>query len=139
MSFDSICIGMKYSGATKWLRIPVKGSSLKDIFKNGNYIQTSISRNTWKGLIAGSSLQVYCNRQGINVKGNGGHMYARIGYIGNNEDNCDTPDSFIALGSTRSIPSSDTYLAKISCGNLGSWLPDNGNKSLSAMGFILVQ
>ena len=140
LSFDSICIGMKYSGTAKWLRIGVNGSSLRDIFHNGNDIQTSISRDKWKSLITGSSLQVNCNRQGFNVKDDDGKMYVRIGYVGNQEDDCRSPDSFIALGgSTSFILCSISHLAKISCGNFASCSPDNGVKSLPAMGFILVQ
>ena len=139
MSFDSICIGMKYSGTTKWLRIPVKGSSLQDIFKNGQYIQTSISRSTWKGLIAGSSLQVNCNRQGFNVKGNDGHMYARIGFVGNNEKDCGNPDSFLGIGVRNYVLCPTSHLADISCGNFASCGSDNGDKSLPAMGYVLVQ
>ena len=114
LSFDSICIGMKYSGTTKWLRINVKGSSLQDIFQTGNYIQTSISRDTWKGLITGSSLQLNCNRQGFNVKDTAGRLCARIGYIGNQENECHSPDSFIALGgSTSFILCSISHLSSV--------------------------
>ena len=139
LSFDSICIGLKYSGTTKWLRINVKGSSLQDIFQTGNYIQTSISRDTWKGLIRGSSLQLNCNHQGFNVKGGDGKMYVRIGYVGNNENSCDSPDSFLGIGTINYVLCSTYHLADISCGNFASCQPDNGDKSLPAMGFILVQ
>ena len=138
LSFDSVCIGMKFAGATKWLLINQNGTSLLDIFKAGTDIATSISRHTWKGLIQGSSLQVHCNRQGFNVKDSSGNIYARIGYIGNQENECITPDSFIALGSRNSVPCGSS-LYKISCGNFASCSPDNGDKSLAAMGFILLQ
>ena len=139
LSFDAVCIGFKYSGTTKWLRINQSGSSLLSIFQNGNYIATSINRETWKSLIAGSSLQQNCNRQGFNVKDANGKLYARIGYIGNQENDCRTPDSFIAIGADSSVLCSIPHLTKISCGNLASCSPDNGDKSLPTMGFILVQ
>ena len=138
LSFHTVCIGMKYEGATNWLLVNKTGSSLQDIFKAGTYVATSINRDVWKGLIRDSSLQVYCNRQGFNVKDQYGNIYARIGYLGNQENECYTPDSFIALGARNSVVCASP-LPKISCGNFASCSPDNGDKSLAAMGFILLQ
>ena len=72
------------------------------------------------------------------MKDNYARIVTRIGYVSNQEDDCNTPDSFIGLGSTNRIPDSTTYLPKISCGNVASWQPDNGNQSLATMGLILV-
>ena len=68
-----------------------------------------------------------------------GNIYARIGYIGNEQYDCRTPDSFIALGSISFGSDHKSNLTSISCGNFASYIPDNGDKSLSTMGFILVQ
>ena len=138
LSFNTVCIGFKYSGSTKWLRINQEGISLLDIFKNGTYIPTSISRDIWKGLIANSSLQRNCNRQGFNVYDDNGKFWARIGYIGNEQYDCSTPDSFIALGS-RGVSECSSHTTKIYCGNLAGCNADNGDKLLPTMGFILVQ
>ena len=138
VSFKSMCIGMTHSGTTKWLRINKGGSSLQDIFKNGTYIATSFNRRTWKSLIQESSLQNNCNREGINVQNSVGKVYVRVGIAANNEGDCESPNSFIGLGMALLSPCSST-LREISCGNYASCEPDNGRKSLPAMGFILIQ
>ena len=68
-----------------------------------------------------------------------GSIYARIGYIGNEQNDCGTPDSFIALGSRSFASDHGANLKNISCGNFASFNPDNGKKSLPAVGFILLQ
>ena len=139
VSFDAVCIRFKYSGFTKWLRINQKGASLLDTFKTGTYIPTSINRGIWKALIAESSLQQNCNRQGFNVYDDKGSIYPRIGYIGNEQYDCRTPDSFIALGSISFGSDHGSNLTSISCWSIASYIPDNGDKSRSTTGFILVQ
>ena len=133
-----MCIGMTYNGTIRWLRINKGGSSLQDMFKNGTYIATSLSRSTWKSLIPGSSLQYNCNREGINLQSSVGRIFTRIGYHANQEDNCETPDSFIGLGIANGVPCL-LSLREISCGNFASCGADNGDISLPAMGFILIQ
>ena len=58
----------------------------------------------------------------------------RIGYVGNNENDCQSCDSRIGFG-TAGLPD-DTN----TCGNVaGSWESDNGSKNIKTMGYILVQ
>ena len=73
------------------------------------------------------------------MKDYNGILIMRIGFIGNEINSCLRPDSFIGLGSTNRIPDFKSDLPKISCGNIASWEPDNGIKSLATMGFILVR
>ena len=139
ISFDSVCVGMKFSNTQNWLRIPLKRDSLLDIFQDGNYISTSLGRSAWKGLIAQASLQPHCNKEGFNVRNNGGKMLTRIGFIANQENECISPDSFIGLGSIGTNLPCGAALSAISCGNFASCSPDNGDKSNAAFGYILVQ
>ena len=137
LAFKEICIRMEHSGKTKWLRLPVASSSLLDLFKSGRYVATRVGRNAWKGLIQGSSLQHNCNREGINVKSNKGRFYARIGIVGNEQNDCDSPDSYIGLGTLRYPFCSQ--LPVISCGNIATCGTDNGDKSLATIGYILIK
>ena len=100
VNISSLCIGMNNSGVTKWLRIDVTASSLHDMFAAGAYIPTELGRTAWKEFASGSYLQDNCNREGINVKRDGNKLRIRIGILGNNEDECRSPDSEIALGGT---------------------------------------
>ena len=137
LAFKEICVGMEQSGKTRWLRLPVASSSLLNLFKSERYVATRAGRNAWKRMIQGSSLQRHCNREGINVKRNDGQLFARIGFIGNQENECNSPDSYIGFGTWRS--SFCSSLPVISCGNIATCSPDNGDKSLPATGYILIK
>ena len=129
--FSDVCIGMKVSSDARWLRIPgINKLSLLSIFIKGNPLYTNMSRSSWKGLIASSSLQLNCNRQGFNVFGQSNSILSRIGYIANQEDDCNTCDSFIGLGSSH---------FRSSCGNVAAVYSDNGNRKTHAMCYVLIR
>lgn len=98
VSVSSLCIGMKKSGVTKWLRIDVTASSLHDMFVTGTYIPTNLGRMAWRELASEGFLQMKCNREGINVRRDENALRIRIGILGNNENDCQSTDSEIALG-----------------------------------------
>ena len=110
-------------------------SSLYSLIADGKYRATSLGRNTWKKLIGSrASLQRNCNKEGFNAVGeNHSHSKARIGYIANQENDCRTCDSRIGFGTGGYHDDSNT------CGNQATHNPDNGNKNIKAMGYILVQ
>jgi hypothetical protein len=68
----------------------------------GGYINSGLGRAAWHGLgnNGAGPLQANCNQEGINVNPAGGDPFARvrIGILGNNEMDCDTPDSYIGIG-----------------------------------------
>ena len=79
-------------------------------------------------------MQTNCNREGFNsVCTQGDNSKARIGILGNEQNNCGTCDSRIGFG-TGGIPN-DTN----TCGNEASFSPDNGDKHIRTMCYILVQ
>ena len=110
-------------------------SSLYSLIADGKYRATSLGRTTWKKLIGSrASLQRNCNKEGFNAVGeNHSHSKARIGYIANQENDCRTCDSRIGFGTGGYHDDSNT------CGNQATHNPDNGNKNIRAMGYILVQ
>jgi hypothetical protein len=54
----------------------------------------------------------------------------RIGILGNNEDACTTPDSFIALGTSRSANAAGNYASSTS---------DNGARETRVFGYVMVR
>ena len=110
-------------------------NSLYSLIADGHYRQTTLGRNKWKSLIGSqASLQVNCNKEGFNVVGGrSDHSKARIGILGNNENDCSSPDSRIGLGTGGMYDDSNT------CGNEASHHGDIGDKHIKAMGYILVQ
>ena len=131
--FNDVCIGMKVLSHFRWLRINgIQKESLVSVFKSGNSLYTNLHRSSWKNLIASSSLQVNCRRQGFNVKDSSNSTLSRIGYVGNDEADCINCDSFIGIGPT------DRF--SISCGNVANGPEaDKGWKKIPAMCYILIQ
>ncbi|XP_028416949.1 uncharacterized protein LOC114541161 [Dendronephthya gigantea] len=140
VSFNEICVAMKYGGQLKALSFLYPSSSLYDLIADGRYKETNIGRLRWKKLIFGSSLQRNCNREGLNVFYGGATVKVRLGIIANQENNCRSPDSSIGLGSNERPYVCGKYLSPYNtAGNVASCSSDNGDKNLKAMGYILVR
>ena len=134
-SFSKICLGMKIGQQMKFTVINKQANSLHSLIADGQYRSTSLGRNTWKKLIGSqASLQYECNKEGFNAAGsNQNFSKARIGFLGNNENDCNSTDSRIGFGTGGKSDDSNT------CGNEATWSPDNGDKHIKAMCYILVQ
>ncbi|XP_020610635.1 uncharacterized protein LOC110049193 [Orbicella faveolata] len=110
-----------------------QANSLHSLIADGQYRNTSLGRNTWKKLIGSqASLQRNCNKEGFNAVCTPFFSKARIGILGNNEKDCHTCDFRIGFGTGRKRHDSNT------CGNKARIKADSGNKSIKAMGYILV-
>ena len=136
-SFKEICVAMQYivhflhSFSFRAFSFPYPASSLYSLIADGRYRPTHLGRNKWKSLISGSSLQRNCNREGFNVY----HSYARVrlGIFSNQENDCNSPDSFFGLGTYHGVHQHNA------AGNVATHSPDNGEKNLKVMGYILVR
>ena len=127
---------MKIGHQIKFMVVNRHANSLYSLIADGRYRATSLGRNTWKTLIGSqASLQSNCNKEGFNIVGASANSKARIGILGNNENDCVTCDSRIGFGTGGYPDDSNT------CGNAATakWSPDNGDKYIKAMGYILVQ
>ena len=125
---------MRIGSHTNFIVIHMEATSLYSLIADGQYRAISLGRDKWKSLIgADASLQLNCNKEGFNSQGYPMHFKARIGIIGNEQSNCESTDSRIGFGTGGSPDKS------ITCGNVASFGPDNGNRYLKAMGYIMVQ
>ena len=126
---------MKISGQLSFIVFNKQANSLYSLIADGTYRATSLGRNEWKKLIgAKGSLQKGCNKEGFNTVGTASdNSKARIGYIANEQNDCDSCDSRIGFGTGGSPHNSNT------CGNAADYSPDNGTRNIKAMGYILVQ
>ena len=134
-SFSKICLGMKINNQINVIVINKEANSLYSLIADGQYRSTSLGRDTWKSLIGSeASLQKNCNKEGFNaVGGKPSNSKARIGIISNQQDDCASCDSRIGFGTGGKHDNSN------SCGNEATRSPDNGDKHIKAMGYILVQ
>lgn len=135
-SFNKICLGMKVGGQMRFVALNKQATSLHSLIADGHYRATSLGRSTWKALIGSeASLQTNCNKEGFNAGGcyGDGCALVRIGIVSNEQNDCDSCDSRIGFGGAGSPDDS------ITCGNGAGSYPDNGDKLIKTMGYILVQ
>ena len=129
---------MKIGGQDRFILVHKAADSLYSLIADGQYRATSVGRLTWKSLIGSrASLQRNCNKEGFNLISTYRLQLskARIGILGNEQNDCKTPDSRIGFGTGGRPADSNT------CGNAanGQWRPDNGANDIKGMGYIFVQ
>lgn len=127
---------MKVGGQTRFVAFNKQANSLHSLIADGHYRATSLGRSAWKALIGSeASLQTNCNKEGFNAGGcyGDGCALVRIGIVSNEQNDCNTCDSRIGFGGAGSPDDS------ITCGNGAESSPDNGDKLIKTMGYILVQ
>ena len=127
--FKKLCLGMKVNDVTKWIKVHYEAILLYDEIANGNFKPTT----------AGSSMQQNCNSEGFNFNDvytvGTGYMKVHIGFVANNEYDCNTPDSCIGFGiSARTY---DGVVQSTSCGNLRYCCEDR--RDTAAYGFVLLK
>eukprot|EP00794_Sanderia_malayensis_P009158 gene9158-10131_t len=126
LSYTKVCIGLRNGGVSKFSETSATETSMLSLMQSGVYKQTYIGRSTWLGLLSGSYLQPYCNREGFN---NRKSKYARIGILGNNENDCNSVDSVMGIGIGSASFDACT-------GNRASY---GVTKKIQSRGFVLVQ
>lgn len=135
--FTKICLGMKTDDQLNFILIDLTADSLYSVIADGRHRSTFLGRNKWKTLIgSAASLQRNCNMEGFNNIASSAATYrskARIGILGNEQNDCGTPDSRIGFGTGGYYDDSNT------CGNEATTGSDNGDKHIKTMGYILVQ
>ena len=125
-----LCVGMRTNKFISWVTINHTASSLLAVFKGG-YQPTNLGRAKWFSLVPNPALQKYCNKEGFNF-GRYKWQIIRLGILGNQEEDCYTPDSFVGFGSS--------FDESISCGNYAGYNNDNGgDRKTKSFGYILVQ
>eukprot|EP00042_Codosiga_hollandica_P024117 m.99466 g.99466 ORF g.99466 m.99466 type:complete len:231 (+) comp51440_c0_seq4:827-1519(+) len=139
MPFTNVRIGFLGSRTNflpSWETFPYPGSaaSLWAVFSSNSYVKiTSVDRNTWKSVVGFGSLQHHCNLVGFNARGNGARV--RVGTIGNNENNCESTDSFIGIGGGGWICHATT---STSAGNVAACGADQGDFVYPAWSYLMV-
>jgi hypothetical protein len=113
VSFTEVRLGMQEGANRRWITAPVAGSSLAALLNAGDYTPTDVT-GAWETLVGAPSLQPFCRREGFNVIADFfGAPRVRIGILGNNEFDCNTPDSLIGFGvdQDHGHPSGNFWLA----------------------------
>jgi cysteine-rich repeat protein len=138
--FSAILVGMQAPIDTeapialKTLTLDIADKSLAGLFAGG-YVATKASRATWLGLLGGSKLQPYCNREGVNNVIMGPRPHLRIGIVANEQEDCLTPDSYLGIGNQGDGCNGQQQIA---VGNLAT-CNEPMNAAIKAFGVIFVR
>jgi hypothetical protein len=130
-------LGSRSNNVISWASFPFSASSLHACIADGVTRLIPLDRNAWKNLVGGGSLQLNCNRSGFNVQSDGAYdTKARLGILGNEQNECNSPDSrigFGAQGTNCGMDNTNSVGNECICGG------DNGEIHYKAYGFIMVR
>ena len=130
----AVRVGVWNGAQWRWLTLPVQAPSLQSLFIDGKTIVTQAGMAAWEALLADGSLQPHCQLEGFNVVTNSTSL--RIGIAGNNENDCDTVDSWIGIGA---LSSACGLTGKPVAGDVACYGGDNGDRAVTAAAAILIR
>ena len=137
LPFQELRVGLKTgNNAAQWLKLPYAAPSLFSVMVDGLYKAWTppAGRPAWLALVPNSGLQQNCNREGFNNSvGNGGPAQVRIGILGNNENDCSSPDSRLGIGGGGNYCGIDPNSA---AGNASACGVD---KNIKSFGYVFVR
>jgi len=98
----------------------------------------SPTRSEWLALTQPSFLQPNCNYGGINVDttaGNASWGRTRVGFLGNENSDCTSPDSYMGLGNNGASCGEPSYTV----GNSAGCVPSGNNGATAAFAYLYVR
>ncbi len=131
--FTEVRVGL-VDGSLRWITLPVAADSLYDVIHTGEYYFVDVSRETWSTLVVNPALQPNCNHRGFNAPGNLNHSRVRIGITANQENDCNSCDSYIGIGGHGQ--GCGTTDAGISAGN---WMTCEASVKNMLFGYVMVR
>jgi len=145
VAFTSVRMGLTEAGVTRWLVLPLTSPSMRAMFGSATRIDTNAGRDAWKATLATSSLQLNCNSEGVNNAPGINALLprVRIGIIGNEQNDCMSPDSWIGIGGLGTVCGGASVPANIATtvGNTARMAcgADNGDRTTRAFGVLMVR
>jgi len=133
---SEVRVGLRTKGKLRMATLGQSASSLYALLAPGKAVATNLGLAGWKGLIVGSSLQKSCHMEGFNIAPNKGGARVRIGIIGNNENNCATPDSWLGIGGNQNQCGQKKANT---AGNIACHAPDAGWRFTRSFGYVFVR
>ena len=133
VSMAQILIGMRdpisMSTKVRWNTVNKAGANFRAVMSTNRYaaFDRGMGRTAWKALMASGSLQRNCNREGFNLT----PRQVRLGIQSNQENDCNSPDSFVGIGHA-TAPYTGNFAT-------AAHLPDNGGKNTSAFAYVWVR
>jgi hypothetical protein len=127
---------------TRSITLTVTASSLMQAFATGTYVPSAAGRAAWEALMSSGSLQPNCNREGLNAATSGpSGSSVRIGILGNDQTDCNSPNSRIGVGGAGSTASACDPAADATnaVGNEAHCSSDNGDRDTHGFAYVFVR
>jgi hypothetical protein len=129
LPFANLLIGLRVGTTIHFALLAIGGSSLRDLMATG-YHPSALGHGGWLTISEGL-LQPYCNVEGVNVSTPMASV--RLGIVANENNDCNTCDSFVGFGGR--YQSSNSY----SCGNLCMFNPGQPDRHTPLFGYIMAR
>lgn len=113
-----------------------KGASLHALIQAKKPTPTTAGLAAWKQLIIDGSLQKSCHTEGINTGTPNGSGRVRIGIMGNQENNCASPDSWLGVGGIEKMCGGSKGVFS---GNIACYGADKGNRWVAVPTWVYVR
>jgi hypothetical protein len=144
LAFTQLRVGMAEAShaqsTLQFAETDLTGTSLMSLFQKSTSTPLDLVRSEWTGLLPNVSLQQNCSLSALNLGQSNSSPNAirvRIGFLGNNEPNCSTPDSWMGFGSNLGGDCQGTTVGGHACyGNFAS-LPSP--VLVRAFGYVFVR
>lgn len=136
LGFTELRLGFR-TGEWRWITAEAESTSL--LAAVTRQVPISAGRSSWLSLVESAALQPFCGRERFSNFGDDCETCSqvRIGILGNNEDECVNPDSFIGFGGKNNLTGVDCDLTLTvsvghgrSCGEV---------KNLPVFGYVMVR
>jgi hypothetical protein len=128
------------AGVLRTVKVAQVADSLQALF-SGPFVATNVTRTEWMKLVPGSGLQPNCNKEGFNNELTG-FSKVRFGILGNQENDCNSPDSFVGFGTA----GGPCNAGNAAVGNKASCAPvldvdgaATGDKLIQSFGYLFVR
>jgi hypothetical protein len=131
VEFTQMRVVMVTGTETRAVILDVGAGSCVQLFNRG-YSMTTVDRDTWLAMVPDVSLQDNCGMQGINVAPDSDELRVRIGIIGNNEGNCNTPNSRIGVGGAGENDG-------VTTGNVARWNGIGEDRNTVSFAYVFVR
>ncbi len=127
---------MLRNGLRREVVLNAKGASLHALLQSKTTTATNLGLPGWKQLLNDASLQKSCHTEGLNAAATNGAGYVRIGIIGNQENQCGSPDSWLGVGGIDGICGGKKGVFS---GNIACYGADLGNRTVAAPTWVYVR
>jgi hypothetical protein len=129
--FTEVRLLFDTGGTRRSLVLPVAGESMRELMGRGR-VTTSAMKMAWLNLVPNGRLQNHCNQQGFNVAPEEDEPRVRIGFLANEQMDCNSPDSWVGVGGWH-------YDTGLTAGNVARYAGGGNERTTASFVYVFVR